>query len=145
MVAREGSAPPISGCRPDVMLFHHRAEIGCRGWICTSISAFKGRCPTIRRPGIEIENVQRLGRPASELGASRHRYRRSAAVPGRSKPGVFWVRGKITGAPCFSRWCARGRAHSCIILVPDPRSSVKMRPSELCLDQGVSTGVMQPS
>lgn len=25
------------------MLFHHRAEIGCRGWICTSISAFKGR------------------------------------------------------------------------------------------------------
>ena len=27
MVAREGSAPPISGCRPDVILFHHRAEI----------------------------------------------------------------------------------------------------------------------
>src|SRR5208337_4819055 len=26
MVAREGSAPPISGRRPDVMLFHHRAE-----------------------------------------------------------------------------------------------------------------------
>ena len=25
MVAREGSAPPISGCRPDVILFHHRA------------------------------------------------------------------------------------------------------------------------
>src|SRR5207249_8741831 len=32
MVDREGSAPPISGCRPDVILFHHRAEIGCRGW-----------------------------------------------------------------------------------------------------------------
>jgi hypothetical protein len=26
MVAREGSAPPISGCRPDVILFHHRAK-----------------------------------------------------------------------------------------------------------------------
>ena len=25
MVAREGSAPSTSGCRPDVMLFHHRA------------------------------------------------------------------------------------------------------------------------
>jgi hypothetical protein len=25
VVAREGSAPPISGCRPDVILFHHRA------------------------------------------------------------------------------------------------------------------------
>src|SRR5262245_29055598 len=26
LVAREGSAPSISGCRPDVMLFHHRAK-----------------------------------------------------------------------------------------------------------------------
>ena len=60
MVAREGSAPPISGCRPDVMLFHHQAvearlaETGCRGWNRTSIRAFKGRCPTIRRPGNEL-------------------------------------------------------------------------------------------
>ena len=41
MVAREGSAPSISGCRPDVMLFHHRAvearpaKIGCLAWIRT--------------------------------------------------------------------------------------------------------------
>ena len=54
MVARKGSAPPTSGCRPDVILFHHRAEIGCRGWNRTSIRAFKGRCPTIRRPGDEL-------------------------------------------------------------------------------------------
>src|SRR5690348_1187597 len=52
MVAREGSAPPIAGCRPAVMLFHHRAvearlaKIGCRGWIRTNTAAFKGRCPT---------------------------------------------------------------------------------------------------
>ena len=58
VVAREGSAPPTSGCRPDVILFHYRgrvearlAKAGCRGWNCTSIRAFKGRCPTIRRPG----------------------------------------------------------------------------------------------
>src|SRR6266542_2862079 len=86
MVAREGSAPPTSGCRPDVILFHHRAlqrewfiglmdcwilgdaarsvfrlwtldfglwtaKSGCRGWIRTTIVAFKGRCPTVRRPG----------------------------------------------------------------------------------------------
>ena len=52
MVAREGAAPPISGCRPDVILFHHRAEkIGCRGWNCTRIHAFKERCPTIGRLG----------------------------------------------------------------------------------------------
>src|SRR5438552_6807316 len=74
MVAREGSAPPTSGCRPDAILLgfpslaiqlpqgdvrfancnHHRAEIGCRGWNCTNIRAFKGRCPTIRRPGKEL-------------------------------------------------------------------------------------------
>ncbi len=34
-----------------MILFHHRAEIGCRGWNRTCIRAFKGRCPTIRRPG----------------------------------------------------------------------------------------------
>ena len=30
MVAREGAAPPISGCRPAVILFHHRAE---KNWL----------------------------------------------------------------------------------------------------------------
>ena len=29
-------------------------ENGCRGWNRTSIRAFKGRCPTIRRPGNEL-------------------------------------------------------------------------------------------
>src|SRR5207247_10954889 len=56
LVARKGSAPPTSGCRPDVILFHHRAAIGCRGWNRTSIRAFTGRCPTIRRPGRGIQN-----------------------------------------------------------------------------------------
>ena len=36
VVAREGSAPPTSGCRPDVILFHHRA-IGAR--LCRPRSA----------------------------------------------------------------------------------------------------------
>jgi hypothetical protein len=45
MVAREGAALPISRCRPDVILFHHRAETGCRGWIRTTTLASKGRCP----------------------------------------------------------------------------------------------------
>src|SRR6266436_8300438 len=30
MVAREGSAPSIAGCRPAVILFHHRAE---KNWL----------------------------------------------------------------------------------------------------------------
>ena len=40
-----------------MILIHHRAvearlaKTGCRGWNCTSIRAFKGCCPTVRRPG----------------------------------------------------------------------------------------------
>jgi hypothetical protein len=37
--------------KPAVVIFYHRAEIGCRGWIRTNAVAFKGRCPAIRRPG----------------------------------------------------------------------------------------------
>ena len=36
------------------ILFHHRAEIGCRGWTRTTTLAFKGRCPAIRRPGKKV-------------------------------------------------------------------------------------------
>lgn len=73
MVAREGSAPSTSGCRPDVMLFHHRAfgicdlrrtidairlrsargssivnpqlliKTGCLAWICTRTVGVKTR------------------------------------------------------------------------------------------------------
>jgi hypothetical protein len=34
-----------------MILFRHRAEIGCRGWNRTSIRAFKGRCPMVIRLG----------------------------------------------------------------------------------------------
>src|SRR5258708_3798133 len=42
----------------DMILFHHRAEIGCRGRNRTSIRAFKGRCPTIGRPGSGLEEPE---------------------------------------------------------------------------------------
>ena len=76
MVARKGSAPPTSGCRPGAILFHHRADVGCRGWNCTSIRAFKGRCPTIRRPGnwwparVTLP-VQRIKSPLHHFNACR--------------------------------------------------------------------------
>ena len=38
-----------------MILFHHRAENGCRGWTRTTTLAFKGRCPAIRRPGNHIK------------------------------------------------------------------------------------------
>ena len=54
MVAREGSAPPISGCRPDVMLFHHRAEIGCLAWIRTKTNGVKARHAAVTPRGKEL-------------------------------------------------------------------------------------------
>src|SRR5258707_4622991 len=54
MVAREGAAPPISGCRPDVILFHHRAEIGCLAWIRTKTIGVKARHAAITPQGKEL-------------------------------------------------------------------------------------------
>ena len=45
VVAREGSAPSTTVCKTVMILFHHRAEIGCRGWVRTTTIAFKGRWP----------------------------------------------------------------------------------------------------
>ena len=42
MVALEGSAPPISGCRPDVMLFHHRAKLAAGDGLAPPRSPSKG-------------------------------------------------------------------------------------------------------
>ncbi len=49
--------------------------------------------------------------------------------PAAASPEFFWVRRKISGATSFPRCCARGRAHSCNILAPDRRSSIKVRPA----------------
>src|SRR5208282_4683380 len=54
MVAREGSAPSISGCRPDVMLFHHQAEVGCLAWICTKSVGVKTRYAAVTPRGSEL-------------------------------------------------------------------------------------------
>src|SRR5207302_1177735 len=79
MVGREGIATSTSLCKRDMILFHHRAEIGCRGWNCTSIRAFKGRCPTIRRPGTwwparVTLPVQRIKSPLHHFNACRPKW-----------------------------------------------------------------------
>ena len=57
MVAREGYAPSTSGCRPDVMLFHHRAvetrsvKNGCLAWICTRSVGVKARYAAVTPRG----------------------------------------------------------------------------------------------
>ena len=92
VVAREGSAPPISGCRPDVILFHHRAErTGCRGWTRTTTLAFKGRCPPVRRPGNEMVGERGLAPP--RLTDSRS------------------VGSAIPSEPLAQKWCSRPESH----------------------------------
>ena len=63
MVARAGNSPASPLCKRGILILNQRAvmarraelgEAGCRGWNRTSIRAFKGRCPTIRRPGNEV-------------------------------------------------------------------------------------------
>ena len=54
MVARKGSAPLTSGCRPDVILFHHRAKIGCLAWIRTKTSGVKARHAAVTLRGKEL-------------------------------------------------------------------------------------------
>jgi hypothetical protein len=71
MVAREGSAPSISGCRPDVILFHHRAKrrekeecrmkkrtqhflerLGSLGYFAFRSSKWYARPVTLRNPAL---------------------------------------------------------------------------------------------
>src|SRR5574342_106984 len=55
MVAREGAAPPIAGCRPAVILFHHRAETLAAGaGLAPARPPSKGGVLLIRRPGKEL-------------------------------------------------------------------------------------------
>src|SRR5882724_11978195 len=64
MVAREGAAPPISGCRPDVILFHHRAveldlpKLAAGHGLAPPRSPSKGDVLLIRRPGNEMVTRQ---------------------------------------------------------------------------------------
>ena len=60
MVARGGSAPPISGCRPDVILFHHRAvkvrfiKMAAGAGLAPAQPPSKGGVLLIRRPGKKL-------------------------------------------------------------------------------------------
>jgi hypothetical protein len=51
-----------------MILFHHQAEIGCRGWSRTGIRAFKGRCPTIGRPGKKLVEAEVVATSPWSLG-----------------------------------------------------------------------------
>lgn len=44
LVAREGAAPSISGCKPDVMLFHQQAVKGRSTGTCTLLCRLKAGC-----------------------------------------------------------------------------------------------------
>ena len=119
MVAREGAAPPISGCRPDVILFHHRAETGCRGWTRTTTLAFKGRCPAIRRPGkklVEPEVVATSPYPIKSrvpvccgFSSTKMVGERGLAPPRLTDSRS--VGSAIPSEPLARNWCSRPESH----------------------------------
>src|SRR5436190_18281469 len=54
VVAREGSAPSIPGCRPGVILFHHRAKLAAGAGFAPTWPPSKGGVLLIRRPGKKV-------------------------------------------------------------------------------------------
>lgn len=69
MVAREGAAPPIAGCRPAVILFHHRAvevrfiKLAAGARLAPARPPSKGGVLLIRRPGKEMVGERGLAPP----------------------------------------------------------------------------------
>ena len=61
LVAREGSAPSTSGCRPDAMLFHHRAVLAH----CQKLATGAGIAPAFAP---SKGAVLRLDDPANQCG-----------------------------------------------------------------------------
>ena len=67
-------------------------ENGCRGWNRTSIRAFKGRCPTIRRPGNKWWPA-RVTRPVLRIKSPLHHFnacRPKIGSPSRSSTSEGW-------------------------------------------------------
>ena len=79
VVAWEGSAPSISGCRPDVMLFHHQAvearlsNTGCLAWICTKTVGVKARHAAVTPRGNEWWPA-RVTRPVPRIKSPLHHF-----------------------------------------------------------------------
>ena len=92
MVAREGSAPSTSGCRPDVILFHHRAVLAHgHDWL----------------PGLDLHQHKRLQRALSyELDD-----------PAKWWPASVTLRVQRLKRPllhfkdCRPKWCSRQDSH----------------------------------
>src|SRR5580658_9083878 len=92
MVAREGSAPSTSGCRPDVILFHHRAVLAHgHDWL----------------PGLDLHQHKRLQRALSyELDD-----------PANWWPASVTLRVQRLKRPllhfkaCRPKWCSRQESH----------------------------------
>lgn len=106
MVAREGAAPPIAGCRPAVILFHHRAvevrfiKLAAGAGLAPARPPSKGGVLLIRRPGKEMVGERGLAPP--RLTDSRS------------------VGSAIPSEPLARKWCSR------------PESPRQPQPSESC-------------
>src|SRR5213594_806816 len=88
LVARKGSAPPTSGCRPDVILFHHRAEIGCLARTRTKTVGVKARRAAVTPRGKAILWPARVTLPVQRIKSPLHHFN-----------------------ACRPKWCSRQDSH----------------------------------
>src|SRR5438876_676737 len=88
VVARKGSAPPTSGCRPDVILFHHRAEIGCLARTRTKTVGVKARRAAVTPRGKAILWPARVTLPVQRIKSPLHHFN-----------------------ACRPKWCSRQDSH----------------------------------
>ena len=97
-------------------------KTGCRGWNRTSIRAFKGRCPTIRRPGKWWP--ARVTRPVLRIKSPLHHFN-------ACEPGVVLVAGFAPALATFSTSCL------CLLGYTSQRKSIPGRslPPTQCLGE----------
>ena len=99
MVAREGSAPSTSGCRPDAILFHHRAGLYRLSLLRTAISWL---------PGLELHQHSRLQRALSyDLDDPAFKW-----WPARVTRPVLRIKSPLHHFnACRPNWCSRQDLH----------------------------------
>ena len=112
-------------------------ENGCRGWNRTSIRAFKGRCPTIRRPGNKWWPA-RVTRPVLRIKSPLHHFnacRPKIGSPSRSSTGEGWCSWQDSHLHCrrsrrraSSGWATRAEfgapTRNCTELSPIPKECI---------------------
>ncbi len=114
LVAREGPAPPISGCRPDVMLFHHRA-FRMRNSECGVRSAKRERRLLVRAPPFRtLHSPLRTGNGCLA-------WIRTKIIGVKARHAAVTPRGKESACQAVARHVTNARLRTSVLRRSSPR------------------------